>query len=58
MVFARLFGQKVLWKTMMGENYVRLTVRAIEESCELVGYLLILIGAIECLFAKNDKPSE
>lgn len=55
MVFARLFGQKVLWKTMLGENYVRLAVRATEESCELVGYIFILAGAIECLFQIHDK---
>ncbi len=58
MVFSRLFGQKVLWKAIMGENYVRLSVRIIEESCELAGYLLILTGAIECLFAKHDKSHE
>jgi hypothetical protein len=55
MVFSRLFGQKVLWKTMMGEDYVRLAVRVMEEGCELVGYFFILTGAMECLFARYDK---
>ncbi len=54
-VFSRLFGQKALWKALMGEHYIRLVARTVEEGSELLGYWLILTGAIECLL---QTPSQ
>lgn len=49
-VFARLIAQRVLWEQILEENYVRMAHRFLEESCELLGYAIILFGAIELFF--------
>jgi len=54
-VFSRLFGQKVLWKALMGEHYIRLVARTVEEGAELLGYWLILAGTIECLLQNPSR---
>lgn len=59
MSFSRLMGQKIFWEAVLQENYVRFAVRILEESFELIGYFLILMGAIEYLFEtfpKSTKP--
>ena len=56
-VFSRLIGQKALWKALMGEHYIRLVARTVEEGSELLGYWLILTGALECLLqTPNQQP--
>ncbi len=55
MILSRLIGQKTLWKVVMGENYIRFAARVLEESCELFGYMILLMGAIECLYERYDK---
>ena len=41
LIFAQLFGQRVMWQALMGDNYERLVKTATQETCELVGYLFI-----------------
>jgi len=50
MGFSRLIGQKIFWQAVMQENYLRIVKRVCEESCEFVGYCLILAGAFELLY--------
>lgn len=54
-IFSRLFGQKVFWKALLGEEYIRLVARTVEEGCELLGYWFILTGALECLLQVPDQ---
>ncbi len=46
---AQLLGHAVFLESLMGENYLRAYKRVIEESGELLGYLLLLEGSIESL---------
>jgi len=45
--FSRLYGRSEFWMAIMEEKYIRNVKNASEESIELLGYTLILIGAIE-----------
>lgn len=49
-IFSRLMGRQLLWRAIMGEEYLRVVKIAVEESFELLGYILIFIGAIEFLY--------
>lgn len=46
-VFSSLIGQQVLWKAIMQQNHIYLVGRYVEELSENIGYLLLLMGAIE-----------
>ncbi len=46
-IFSRLFGRTLLWTTIMEDQYFRSVKNAAEESVELLGYCLLLIGAAE-----------
>lgn len=46
---AQLLGHGAFLESLMGENYLRAYKRVIEESGELLGYLLLLEGSIESL---------
>jgi len=50
LVFSRLLGRQVLWQAVMHEGYMRSVKNAVEESCELLGYSLILFGTLEFLY--------
>ena len=54
--FSQVFGQQVLWKAVMGEDYVRDAKRIIEETCELLAYALLLIGSLECWLQESVQP--
>lgn len=45
--FVRLVGQEALWMSLLGDDYQRIALLAIEEFIELIGYILWLIGTIE-----------
>jgi len=47
LMYAQVVGQKELWMAIMGAEYARPVKDAAEELQELLGYLLISIGAIE-----------
>ena len=46
-VFSRILGYKVWWMAVMGDGYTRVVTRVAEESVELLGYYLLLIGVLE-----------
>lgn len=46
-VFTRLFGANDLWHATMGENYLRVVARTVEEGTELAAYTIILLGTVE-----------
>lgn len=46
-VHSRLFGRESVWEAVMGDGYQRIVKNAAEESIELLGFALILIGSIE-----------
>ena len=50
MVFSRLMGQQVFWQFVLEDDYVRIVGRVVEESSELLGYLLLLFGCLELHF--------
>ncbi|KQC06249.1 MAG: hypothetical protein APR54_07450 [Candidatus Cloacimonas sp. SDB] len=57
LVFSRLFGQKIFWRSVMKEAYLRSVKDVAEESLELLGYCLIFIGSIEFLLLCKRKIS-
>ncbi|HMP74813.1 MAG TPA: hypothetical protein PKE12_00815 [Kiritimatiellia bacterium] len=44
---AQMLGHGTLFEAMMGEDYQRHYKRVIEESCELIGYVILMSGSIE-----------
>lgn len=46
-IIAQLLGTTSLFQAMMGENYERFYKRVIEESAELLGYVILFCGTIE-----------
>ncbi len=54
LVVSRLMGQQVVWEAALGETYLRSIPRAIEEIGELIGYLVLTLGAIEAWFEPRD----
>ncbi|MEM1405546.1 MAG: hypothetical protein AAGG59_02130 [Bacteroidota bacterium] len=56
-IYSRLFGETIMWKTVMEENYVRDVKNAVEESVELLGDSIILFAALEFTFWAKSKNS-
>lgn len=54
-IYSRLFGETIMWKTVMEENYVRDVKNAVEESVELLGDSIILFAGIEFIFWARQK---
>lgn len=50
-VFSRLYGQDSKWARIMTDSYERSVKNFAEEGVELLGYTLILLGALEILIA-------
>jgi hypothetical protein len=46
-VYAQILGQKALWMTVLSVDVYRPIKELVEESSELLGYLLMLFGAAE-----------
>ena len=44
--FSRIFGMQVLWRGLMGDDFVRAVKDLVEEGVELLGYTLILLGTV------------
>ena len=59
-VFSRLFGRTIFWQAVMEEQYFRSVKNAAEEGIELLGYGLMLLGAIEYFYytLKRKNRSE
>ncbi|MGI9203257.1 MAG: hypothetical protein ACR2Q3_04570 [Woeseiaceae bacterium] len=45
--FSRYFGQGALWRRVMGEDYNPTVKYFAEESIELLGYVILIIGVVE-----------
>ncbi len=55
-IFSRLFGRSKFWRLLYSEENYRLAKAAVEESIELLGNTIMLIGAFEFLLFFIDKP--
>lgn len=51
MGFARMFGRGEMWQQIMGDRYTKTIKYFAEESVELMGYVILLIGIIEISIA-------
>lgn len=53
LIFSRIFGNKVIWRAVVGNDNYRVAKHVAEEGTELVGYALLVLWAIgfcrECL---------
>ncbi len=55
-VFSRLYGRKVIWKSLLGETDYRRSIKdASEESIELLGYMMIFIATAELSLYVYEK---
>jgi hypothetical protein len=61
-IFSRLFGRSKFWRLLYSDESYRLAKAATEEGLELLGSVIMLIGAIEFLLfylseirIKNEK---
>jgi len=57
-VYAQLIGQKALWIAVLGPDVYRPAKDLIEESSELLGYLLIVFGAAEAYLTTGGSSRE
>lgn len=53
-IYAQLIGQKVLWISLLGPDAYRPAKDLIEESSEMLGYLLMVFGAAEACLNPGD----
>ena len=59
--FSQLVGHREFLESLMGDDYERGYKRVIEESCELLGYFIFLLGSWETIVqvrAWERKPQE
>lgn len=54
--FAQIAANEAMWRTTLGPDYTRAAKLATEEFIELGGYLLIVIGTLEFLYAWSRLP--
>jgi hypothetical protein len=47
-IFAQLSGQQIVWRAVLGQNYLRVIGRLVEELTEFLGYFILLVGSVEC----------
>lgn len=47
-VFAQSFGQQAVMQAVFQEHYVRSIGRFIEEVIEFLGYIILVVGSLEC----------
>lgn len=57
-VYSQILGQKVLWMAMLDEGVYRPVKTLVEESSELLGYLLMLFGAAEATVTEPDEEPQ
>lgn len=54
--FAQVTAGEALWRALLGADYSRTAKLAYEELVELGGYLLIMVGSVEFLYAWSRLP--
>ena len=56
LAFSRMMGRGEIWKSLMGETYIRAVKNLVEEGIELLGYSIIVVAALElCVFIQASK---
>ena len=55
LAYSRLFGMRMIWESLLGDNFSYTAKSAMEESSELLGYLFILTSAVLANTDKNLK---
>jgi len=50
-IFSQLMGRQIVWRLILCEHYVRNVGRFVEEILEFLGYVILVIGSIECYLA-------
>jgi hypothetical protein len=55
LAYSRLFGMRMVWETLLSDKFTYNAKTAMEESSELLGYLLILTSAVLANTDKNLK---
>lgn len=55
LAYSRLFGMRVLWEMLLGDNFLYSAKSAMEESSELLGYLFILVSSVLAVTDKHLK---
>ena len=46
LVYSRLLGMGAIWEGLLAEQYLRVFKNAVEETTELLGYVLIAAAAV------------
>ena len=55
MGFARVFGRGAMWQQIMGDRYTKTIKYFAEESIELMGYVILIVGVIEFSVAASRR---
>lgn len=62
LVFSRIFGNKIIWKTVVGHDDFRVAKHVAEEGTELLAYMVLCLWAIsycrECLQDRAKKMGD
>ena len=58
LVFSRLFGMHLLWKTVLEGQYVRVVKNMVEEGAESFGYVLCLTSSIGYYFYQRQSERD
>lgn len=53
LVYSRLLGQGRVWQAVMGETYIRVVQRMVEECTEFAGYFLIWAAVVEWIITQR-----
>lgn len=54
LIFSRLFGMSVLWRSILHDGYVREVKNMVEEGSELFGYMLCLVASVNLFPARRN----
>lgn len=57
-VFSRLYGLPFMWEALMSDQYLHSIIRASEESIELLGYSILLIGTVEFYLLTKQRTAQ
>lgn len=58
LAFSRIMGRGSFWQAVMGDSYMRLVKKIVEEGIETLGYTLILISAVELVIACRRRNKQ
>jgi hypothetical protein len=47
-IFAQICGEQAVMRTVLHDNYQRSIGRFVEEIIEFLGYIIVVIGSLEC----------